>query len=324
MPSAAAPAASSRTFFAWPDAVKISAYVLARNEAANIVQCLSSLVEVFDDIIVVDDSSTDGTGDIVAAKFGIRPLRVDSARFPCKAMVRNLAMAQARHPWVLKLDADERLAVDEARTLLELPDPPSCEGFFCAWLTATGDTLIEDYKLALARRDCVETGFEHENLQQDIRRRGGRALWLPDVRLLHYPDASLAAAKRIVRRERLLVALQAEPHWYRHHWFLGYMDFLDADFDAARARLGLLRQVRSREFPVECLNAMMVLADIEARRGDAAATIDVLRQAASCLAEVGDDFEVRVNFRAAGWIAQALRDAGADRLDAVRAYAFSW
>lgn len=298
-------------------------YVLARNEAANIVQCLAPLRDVFDDIVVVDDASTDGTGDIVAARLGIRPLRLDSARFPCKAEVRNLAVTHTRHPWVLKLDADERLSADEARQLLALPDSPPCDGFFCAWLTSTDDGSIEDYKLPLARRECVESGLAHENLQQQIRRRGALALWLDNVRLLHYPDATLAATKRVERRARLLAALAVEPRWYRHHWFLGYMDFLDADFSAARARLGELRAARPREFPVECLNAMMVLADIEARHGDAAATTRVLREAAALLAEVRDDFEVRVNFRVGGWIHRALRDAEAGRLDAVRAYVFS-
>jgi glycosyltransferase involved in cell wall biosynthesis len=298
-------------------------YVLARNEAANIVQCLAPLRDVFDDIVVVDDASADGTGDIVAARLGIRPLRLDSAHFPCKAAVRNFAVTQTRHPWVLKLDADERLAADEARQLLALPDSPPCDGFLCAWLTSTGDGSIEDYKLPLARRECVETGLAHENLQQQIRRRGAHALWLDSVRLLHYPDAALAARKRIERRARLLAALGVEPLWYRHHWFLGYMDFLDADFAAARARLGELRAARPRDFPVECLNAMMVLAEIEARRGDAGATTTILSEAAAFLAGVRDDFEVRVNFRVGGWIGKALRDAKEGRLDAVRAYAFS-
>jgi glycosyltransferase involved in cell wall biosynthesis len=298
-------------------------YVLARNEAANIVQCLAPLRDVFDDIVVVDDASTDGTGDIVASQLGIRPLRLDSAHFPCKAAVRNFAVAHTRQPWVLKLDADERLSTGEARRLLALPDAPPCDGFFCAWLTSTDDGSIEDYKLPLARRECVESGLAHENLQQQIRRRGALALWLDDVRLLHFPDAALAAKKRIERRARLLAALEVEPRWYRHHWFLGYMDFLDADFAAARSRLGELRAARPREFPVECVNAMMVLAEIEARHGDAGAATGVLREAATFLAEVRDDFEVRVNFRAASWIDKALRDVQEGRLDAVRTYAFS-
>lgn len=303
--------------------MKISLYILARNEAINIVQCLTPLRDLFDDIVVLDDASTDGMAEVLATRFGITPLRVDSAGYPCMGALRNLAVSRTRHPWVLKLDADERLSRDHARLLLELPEPADCAGWFMAWRTFADGLVIEDYKLPLARRDCIETGLAHENLQQDMRRRGLRAEWLPEVELLHYPDATLTTTKAAVRRRRLLAALQREPAWYRHHWFLGYMDCLAGDHAAARQRLSGVCDAQPADFPVECLNSHMVLADIEARAGDAAAAIATLQSARQFHARHRDDFEVRVNFRIGDWLERALRDAAAGHLAAIRAYPFA-
>lgn len=303
--------------------MKISLYILARNEATNIVECLAPLRDLFDDIVVLDDASTDGMAEVLAANFGITALRVDSAAHPCMGALRNLAMARTRHPWVLKLDADERLSRGHARQLLDLPEPTDCAGYFVAWRTFADGAVIEDYKLPLARRDCIETGLAHENLQQDMRRRGLRAQWLPDAQLLHYPDASLTATKAAVRRQRLLAALQREPAWYRHHWFLGYMDYLADDHAAARPWLSAVCAAQPAEFPVECLNSHMVLADIQARAGDAAAVLATLRSARRFHARCRDDFEVRVNFRIGDWLERTLRAAAAGSLEAIRAYPFA-
>jgi DNA-directed RNA polymerase specialized sigma subunit len=67
----------------------------------------------------------------------------------------------------------------------------------------------------------------------------------------------------------------------------------------------------------------MVLADIAARDGDAAAVVDLLEATRRFHASVGDDFEVAVNFRIKPWIEQALRDAATGNLAAVRAYQFA-
>ncbi len=303
--------------------MKISLYVLARDETANIIECLAPLRDLFDDIVVADDGSTDGMAALLRTQLGITALHLEPGTYSCKAAARNFAISRTRHPWVLKLDADERLAREHAQQLLELPDAPDCDGYFCAWRTYVGDEVIEDYKLPLARRDCMESGVAHENLQQDMRRRGLQARWLREVELLHYPDPALIATKASLRRARLLAALEREPTWYRHHWFLGYMDYLAGDYEAAASRLGTVCNARPRDFPVECLNSHMVRADIHARQGDATAAIATLQAARDFHAQLREDFEVRVNFRVAVWLDQALRDAAAGNLAAVRAYLFA-
>jgi glycosyltransferase involved in cell wall biosynthesis len=84
----------------------VSVMVFTLNEEINLPSCLDSL-EWCDDVIVIDSFSTDRTRSIAEAK---------GARFFQNAFTgfgdqRNWALAHCtpRHPWVLILDADERV-----------------------------------------------------------------------------------------------------------------------------------------------------------------------------------------------------------------------
>lgn len=81
----------------------ISVVIIAKNEEQNIGRCLESL-KWCDEIIVVDDNSSDKTLDIVRrykAKIFSRALNNDfSAQ-------RNFGLLKAMHEWVLFVDGDE-------------------------------------------------------------------------------------------------------------------------------------------------------------------------------------------------------------------------
>lgn len=82
-----------------------SVIILTRDEAVNIADCIASVPG--DDIVVLDSLSTDDTRAIATAAGA----RVFERRFDNYAAQRNAALALPgfRHPWVLMLDADERL-----------------------------------------------------------------------------------------------------------------------------------------------------------------------------------------------------------------------
>lgn len=107
------------------DAAKLSVVVLTKNEEARIAACLES-ARWADEIIVVDDESTDRTVEIAR--------RFTDAVFLKKMDVegrhRNWAYAQAKNPWVLSLDADE-IVTPELREEIErtLPGNPPENGF---------------------------------------------------------------------------------------------------------------------------------------------------------------------------------------------------
>lgn len=87
----------------------LSVLILTYNESINIGDCLRS-VTWCDDVVILDSFSTDDTGDI-ARSFGAR---VFQRRFDDYASQRNYGLSeiQYQHPWVLMLDADERVPTD--------------------------------------------------------------------------------------------------------------------------------------------------------------------------------------------------------------------
>lgn len=85
---------------------KLSAVIIAYNEANFIAECITSLKDVADEVLVVDSFSTDETVSI-AEKLGARVLQ---HKFEGHIEQKNWAKDQATHKFVLSLDADERLS----------------------------------------------------------------------------------------------------------------------------------------------------------------------------------------------------------------------
>ncbi|MEW6378887.1 MAG: glycosyltransferase family 2 protein [bacterium] len=81
---------------------KISATIICLNEERNIQRCLENL-DFVDEIVVVDSGSTDRTLEI-CRKFTDRVLYNP---WPGHVQQKNFALDQAKHEWILSLDADE-------------------------------------------------------------------------------------------------------------------------------------------------------------------------------------------------------------------------
>jgi glycosyltransferase involved in cell wall biosynthesis len=93
----------------------ISAVIITFNEETNIERCITSLLQVADEIIVLDSYSTDQTVAI-AKKMGAV---VHQENFRGYIGQKNLAMQLATHDYVLSLDADESLDSTLAYSILE-------------------------------------------------------------------------------------------------------------------------------------------------------------------------------------------------------------
>jgi (heptosyl)LPS beta-1,4-glucosyltransferase len=87
---------------------RISAVVITKNEAHNVERCLRSLAPVADEIVVVDDASTDGTREL-CERLGARVVTQPWLGYGPQ---KNLGNGLATHEYVLSVDADE--VVDEA------------------------------------------------------------------------------------------------------------------------------------------------------------------------------------------------------------------
>ena len=149
----------------------LSAVLITRNEAHNIVRCLRSLKGLCDDVVVVDAESTDATralAEAEGARVVVRPWTDYSDQ-------KNFANALALHPWILSLDADEELSV-ALRSAVERACHAGLSGAYrVKRLTSYCGTWVRhggwypDSKVRLFHRDHArwEGSHVHETLALD-------------------------------------------------------------------------------------------------------------------------------------------------------------
>lgn len=96
--------------------VKVSVLILAKNEEKNIADCIKS-VAFADEVIVIDDFSTDKTAEISKA-LGARV--VQHALAGNWGGQQTFAIQQATNAWIYFLDADERVSKKLAKKIEEI------------------------------------------------------------------------------------------------------------------------------------------------------------------------------------------------------------
>ena len=82
---------------------KVTAYIIAYNEAAKIEAAVGSVLWA-DEIVLVDSNSADATASLAAA-MGARVVQVPFTGF---GELRNRAIETCSHEWIFSLDSDER------------------------------------------------------------------------------------------------------------------------------------------------------------------------------------------------------------------------
>lgn len=93
---------------------KLSVVLATRNEETNIGPCLESVKKIADEIIVVDEESTDKTREI-AKKYSAKVYKVKHK--PIFHATKQKALDKATGDWILQLDADERVTKDLAKEI---------------------------------------------------------------------------------------------------------------------------------------------------------------------------------------------------------------
>src|SRR5579871_1844934 len=104
---------------------KISAYIIAYNEAEKIAAAVSSVLWA-DEVIVADSGSTDATAAI-AQGLGARIIQIPFNGF---GDLRNRAVEACTHDWIFSLDADERCTPKVRDEILRiLASPPAHDAY---------------------------------------------------------------------------------------------------------------------------------------------------------------------------------------------------
>ncbi len=110
----------------------VSVCIPVRNEEANLPGCLAALGSAFDEVVVVDSGSTDATRSLAEAAGAVVVEFVWDGRFPKKRnwTLRNYTF---RNPWVLFLDADERVTEAFLKELAAVLPTTGCVGFWMCY-----------------------------------------------------------------------------------------------------------------------------------------------------------------------------------------------
>jgi len=169
---------------------QLSAIVTTFNEEGNIAECLATL-SFADEILVVDSYSTDKTVAIAAAIPGVRVLRHE---YSGNGPQCNWGMDQAAHPWVLIVDADERVTPALAREIQNLLGKgPSADHYFLRRDNVFVDRVIrhsgwgQDRLVRLLRRGSAR--YPEQRVHADMHPDGPTpTLGAP---LLHYTFRSM-------------------------------------------------------------------------------------------------------------------------------------
>lgn len=96
------------------ESVLLSAAIITFNEEHRIYDCIASVHEFCDEVIVLDSFSTDATEKIARTFPKVRFLK---HAFDGHVQQKNRAFEHCRGEWILSLDADERITPELARSI---------------------------------------------------------------------------------------------------------------------------------------------------------------------------------------------------------------
>lgn len=190
--------------------IKLSVALATFNEEHCLADCLSSVREIADEIVVVDGNSIDRTVEI-AKSFGAKVIIADNK--PIFHINKQQAIDECCGEWILQLDADEVVPpelVQEIISITQHQSPNTYNAFWIKrqkmflgrWIRKGGqypDPVIRLFKKGKAYLPCKSV---HEQMEVE-----GETGWLKNY-LIHLPSPSFSAYITKDNRYSTLTALQ--------------------------------------------------------------------------------------------------------------------
>jgi glycosyltransferase involved in cell wall biosynthesis len=190
-----------------PTACELSAVMIVFNGMKTIARALDCLA-FCDEIVVIDDCSTDGTWEYLQTRSGIR---CEQRRHVTMASQREYATSLANGRWILTIDDDEYVTAELAKAIREeIRKPDAPDGFFLIWKSNFQKTLrgfCWDKHPRLIRAGAsrwIPTDHLHSPLDLSGLKMGMIARGFVD----HEPLASVAAALRKSINKSIILSTQ--------------------------------------------------------------------------------------------------------------------
>jgi len=229
----------------------LSVILITKNEAANIRDCLQSVLWA-DEIIVVDAGSTDNT-TVIAKELGAQ-VHV-YADWPGFGPQKNRALNYASKDWVFSIDADERVTPALRTEIESAMNEASADGYFCPRLSQFCGKFVHhsgwypDYVLRLFKRG---SGKFSESLVHESILLTGTAAKLKSP-LLHYSYLTIADVERKVEHYSSAAAQQMFQSGKRSSQARAALSAAWAFVRTYMIRLGVLDG--SAGWDIACMNA---------------------------------------------------------------------
>jgi tetratricopeptide (TPR) repeat protein len=246
----------------------VSLCMIVKNEEKFLPQCLASVRDYVDELIVCDTGSTDRTIEI-ATSYGAtvieREWRNDFS------WARNQSLELATKRWVLFMDADEELTPDSRSALLALKNVPAYEyALYTRIINRTDDYRgsgdVSHHVIRVFPNDerirFVGPIHEYPSIGPD-----GDSVqaFASPLTLIHHGYVNTVVAERNKGQrnlEILLAATNTEPdnayHWYN----LGTTAYLNKDYELALKSLVRMYELVGEEPRAFMPNGLALLGDL--------------------------------------------------------------
>lgn len=186
----------------------LSVAIITKNEKENIRQCLQS-ISFAGQIVIVDSGSTDNTLEI-AAEFGCE---IYSEAWRGFGPQKQSAIDKCSQPWILVLDADERIPPDTANIIKKIVTDsnvkdagfsfPRKNYFQGRWIKHAGwwpDRIVRLFRKEAGR---ITTAMVHESVEVQ------GMIGVLDVPIEHFTESSLSKIIQKIDKYSTLGAQEA-------------------------------------------------------------------------------------------------------------------
>jgi len=214
-----------------PNMNKLSVCMIVKNEEQHLKQCLESIKNLADEIVIVDTGSTDKTKDIAKEYTSKIYDFVWNNDF---AEARNFSLSKASGDWILYLDADESISEKDCNEIREILKKPEADAYYFTFRTYTNDSgkanwfsskedFYEESKnsngfwisqvLRLFKKGYLFEGKIHETPLNSIKEKKG-IVFDTDIVIHHYGELKDALYQKTKQKnyESLLKLRLSEPH----------------------------------------------------------------------------------------------------------------
>jgi glycosyltransferase involved in cell wall biosynthesis len=246
----------------------VSLCMIVKDEEKFLPQCLASVRDYVDEIIICDTGSTDRTIEIARSYGAVvieDPWRNDFS------WSRNKSIEHATKRWILFMDADEELTEDSRSQLLALKNnPANVDGYYVRIVNRTDDYRgsgdVSHHVIRLfPNSDRIRFfGPIHEYPAVD-----GSAISIEamgsSITLIHHGYVNTVVAERNKGQrniEILRAATESDPE-NAYHWYnLGTTSYLNKDYDGARDALLKMRELVGDTPRAFMPNGLALLGDL--------------------------------------------------------------